>query len=518
MLRRPRPELGASPARRAVQGELVTPVEPAATLVAANTFRFLEIERAVSCAADWACVDAEALWLFNLHYFDDLNARDAQSRTEWHLRLLSRWVAENPPASGIGWHPYPLCRRVVNWIKWSLTGNPLPEACVASLAVQARWLMRRLEYHIGGNHLLANAKALLFAGLYFEGDEAERWCSHGIATLTAAIAEQVLSDGGHFELSPMYHAAVLEDLLDSVNVLQAYGRAPSPVWLDAIDRMCDWLSQMTHPDGELAFFNDAAFGIAPTLAELRAYATRLHLSSVGVPPRPLAVLEPSGYVRALVGPAWLACDCGAIGPDYLPAHAHADTLSFEMSLGGQRIFVNSGTSVYGSGAERDRQRGTAAANTVVVDGQNSSEVWAGFRVARRARACLGSASLTGDMALIEARHNGYRRLPGRNEHRRRWTLTPKSLCIEDHVSGSLTTATAFWHLHPAIAVKADRPESLQLIAPNGVTLNLRFEGAAHIAVGTGTWHPRFGVSEPNQCITAQFPGGALKLHASWVGG
>ncbi|MEN9780004.1 MAG: hypothetical protein RL014_1152 [Pseudomonadota bacterium] len=91
----------------------------------------------------------------------------------------------------------------------------------------------------------------------------------------------------------------------------------------------------------------------------------------------------SGYVRLDNGPAVALLDVAPVGPDYLPGHAHADTLSFELSVGAQRVLVNSGTSCYGSSAERLRQRGTAAHNTVVVNGQDSSEVWGGFRVARR---------------------------------------------------------------------------------------------------------------------------------------
>ena len=62
-------------------------------------------------------------------------------------------------------------------------------------------------------------------------------------------------------------------------------------------------------------------------------------------------------------------DIGNVGPDYIPGHAHADTLSFEMSVFDMRFIVNSGTSVYGLGAERLRQRGTAAHSTVVIDGR-----------------------------------------------------------------------------------------------------------------------------------------------------
>src|SRR5204863_9681114 len=107
-------------------------------------------------------------------------------------------------------------------------------------------------------------------------------------------------------------------------------------------------------------------------------------------------------------------------PDHLPGHAHADTLSFELSLREQRVLVNTGTSTYEVAAERLRQRGTAAHNTVVVDGVDSSEVWSSFRVARRARPLAASWGRDGDALWLSAGHEGYRRLPGKVIHRRRW--------------------------------------------------------------------------------------------------
>ena len=69
-----------------------------------------------------------------------------------------------------------------------------------------------------------------------------------------------------------------------------------------------------------------------------------------------------------------------MGPDYIPGHAHADTLSFELSIGAQRVFVNSGTSEYGLSPKRLNQRKTAAHNTVEVDGKDSSQVWSGLEL------------------------------------------------------------------------------------------------------------------------------------------
>ena len=84
--------------------------------------------------------------------------------------------------------------------------------------MQVRFLRKRLEIHLLGNHLFANAKALVFAGLYFTGNEADEWLGKGLAILEREVPEQVLRDGGHFERSPMHHGIILEDLLDLLNV------------------------------------------------------------------------------------------------------------------------------------------------------------------------------------------------------------------------------------------------------------------------------------------------------------
>jgi len=516
----PRPDQRAAPQARSPLEPYREPIASAPTLIGADTFRFLGEQRRCLAAAGWQPPDAARLWVYNLHYFDDLNAHAAAARRPWHLALLRRWVAENPPARGPGWEPYPVSRRIVNWVKWAAAGNPLPESCRQSLAVQARWLRRRLEYHLLGNHLLANAKALVYAGLYFEGDEADAWYVHGVDLFGRQIRQQILADGGHYELSPMYHAGVLEDLLDLTNILRSHGRIEPPLWRDAIERMWGWLRIMSHPDGGISFFNDAAFGAAPTAAELGAYAARLGLPLAGPVQAPLTVLEASGYVRLSSGCAQVLCDCARVGPDFLPGHAHADTLSFELSLGRQRVLVNSGTSCYGTGPQRQRERGTAAHNTVVVDAKDSSEVWGGFRVARRARAQLLLLE-SGAHIVAEASHDGYRRLPGRNEHVRRWQLSPGRLEISDRVSPPFQDAVAHFHLHPQVSVDTrDGAEPgeprLILTVPGHGPVQVAFEGAAAVKVADDAWHPYFGAAVPNKCLQVRLAGPRLLTRLEWA--
>src|SRR5690606_13087772 len=129
--------------------------------------------------------------------------------------------------------------------------NALKSAAVHSLAMQARYLRRRLEIHLLGNHLWANAKALVFAGAFFTGDESAGWLHKGAALIGRELDEQILPDGGHFERSPMYHAIVLEDVLDLLQLDRAFPRV-LPAALVArlrgvVGPMLRWLRVMTHP-------------------------------------------------------------------------------------------------------------------------------------------------------------------------------------------------------------------------------------------------------------------------------
>ena len=99
------------------------------------------------------------------------------------------------------------------------------------------------------------------------------------------LDEQILPDGGHFELSPMYHSIILEGILDLLSLQQAYPGRPflehdlgRPRLAQIAGSMLGWLDDMTHPDGQIALFNDAAMGIAADLAMLTRYAERLGLT------------------------------------------------------------------------------------------------------------------------------------------------------------------------------------------------------------------------------------------------
>lgn len=507
-LHRARPDQSPAPPRRSNAGRWIAPAMRMASMLDVSTFRFLNHIGSVYRAADWDDTAREKLWLYHLHYFDDLNAEGASGRGDWHRALIWRWIDDNPPAGGVGWEPYPLSLRIVNWVKWSLAGNDLDDRARESLAIQVRSLRDRLEYHLLGNHLFVNAKALVFAGCYFAGEEARAWLGEGMKILAQELPEQILADGGHFERSPMYHALAYEDMLDLANLASAYPREfaqwqyETSEWPGLLERMGHWLAAMCHPDGEIAFFNDAAMDIAPSPAVLLDYAVRLG-HATPIPASGVTWLKASGYIRVESWEVLLIVDVAPVGPDYLPGHAHADTLSYELSLDGQRIVVNSGTSRYGLGEMREFERSTAAHSTVEIDAHDSSEVWAGFRVARRARPFDISVHENDGAIIIEAAHDGYRRLPGRPVHRRRWVLKEGCLEVTDFIEGRFNNALSRVYFHPEVDLTNEGVGG-RLSWLGG---HLRWQSSgARVSDVESQWHPEFGLSHANRCLTLSLAG------------
>jgi uncharacterized heparinase superfamily protein len=513
---RPRPDPRPAPPRRVWRGTWAATAEHTASLVGPFQLRLLNEEYDIE-RQGWDDPGASKLLRYNVHYFEDLVAHDAVSRGEMQRALIERWIGENPAGLGTGWEPYPLSLRLVNWLKWFLAGEQPRAHWLDSLAVQTRWLSRRLEYHLLGNHLFVNAKALVFAGAFFDGPEADRWLETGMKILERQIPEQILADGGQFELSPMYHALALEDVLDLANLCAGVGvELPGLGTLERELRgrakpMLSWLRAMTHPDGSLGLFNDCAPGIAPPVANIERYAARLGITADERGGAGIHHLAPSGYVRANWDGANALLDVARVGPDYLPGHAHADTLSFELSIHGRRVLLNCGTSRYGVGEERLRERGTRAHNTVEVDGCDSSEVWSGFRVGRRALPV--AVEVGGD--FVVAAHDGYRFLRGKPLHRRRWSFSAQSLCVEDEVSPAPRSAVARYHLAPGLSLLRESDSRWRIVEGANPICSIEIlEGAARKE--SSRHAAGFGITVPTECLAVQLPSGRGSTRWAWT--
>lgn len=507
---RPSVDTAPKPSLRLAASNWSCPAKRRPSLLGSDTFSFLNQSGCVS-ELGWEGPPREKLWRYNQHYFDDLNASGAKDRSKWHSALLDTWVNENPPSMGTGWEPYPTSLRIVNWIKWHNTDNFLSNECLQSLAVQTRWLMGRVEWHLLGNHLFANAKALVFSGLFFEGPEAKRWLDKGLLIVTQELSEQVLPDGGNFERSTMYHAIFLEDVLDLINLAGAYPNCIDNKhldnWREYAHKMLAWHMEMNHPDGEISFFNDAAIGIAPSPREIYEYSKRLDICYKKSYPSESNItvnqfLE-SGYIAVSGTDAAAFLDVAPIGPDYLPGHAHADTLSFEMSVFDQRIIVNGGTSRYGRSSLRHIERSTSSHNTVEVNGESSSEIWSGFRVARRAYPFdLDSIENDGSVE-ISCKHDGYSRLPGQPIHKRTWKFSNEKLVVLDQIIGNFVSAVARFHFHPDILVAQTDEFNWVLNLPDKQQIFIKaLKGKGLI---DDSWYsPEFGKRIKSSCLEINF--------------
>lgn len=469
----------------------------------AGRFVFLNCGRDLGRPVDWRAPGASLLWRYNLHYFDYLHLVDPPRRDQ----LCREWVAANPVGRTVGWDPYPTARRIVSWVK----ADPRSHRVVRSLYRQASFLFRNVEEHILGNHILANAKALLFAGLRFAGrGEADRWKERAFGILRREIPEQVLADGGHFERSPMYHSIVLRDLLDMVNVLQA-GEEIREVLESAAARMIPFLRAVTHPDGRLALFNDSSVEIAPPTSELLDYAQSVvgPAAERGVEETTSGEFRASGYYTHRNKSSYLIIDAGEVGPDYLPAHAHADIFSYELSLAGCRIVVDRGCSEYEAGQTRNEERATRSHNTVEVDCTSQAECWKSFRVARRYPPREVRFRQGPHEAVLEGCFDGYSSLIGdgiRHCRKLRFSAADRQLLVEDVVLGEgRHVMESRIRLHPQVQVHHDAGD-LQL-SRAGVSCRIQaLAGQAVPAVEGGLYSPEFGLTKQTSVLSFRLEG------------
>lgn len=416
----------------------------------------------------WNDPSLDLLWRYNLHYFDFLTSDPRM----W--ALVERWIDENPRGSTPGWDPYPTSLRIVNWVKGMSRNEPTARVR-ASLAEQVAWLERHVEWHILANHLLANVKALIL-GNRFLGRDVTRW----MRLYREQIDEQVLPDGGHFERSVMYHAIVLEDVLDVMRFCGA-----DAAWLKPVAaRMLRYLVNLTGPDGKIALFNDAADGIAKPTMWLRDAARTLGVEPVDA--EAFADFSQTGYTRLTAGDFVLFVDAAPIGPDYQPGHAHADTLTYELYYKGRKVVTDTGTSEY-RGSRRAFERSTAAHNVVEVDGRNSSEVWSSHRVGARARIVAREVG----PGRVFAAHDGYGFPVGRELR-----LSRAGLTVVEKVAGSGACVT--------------RVHLTDEFADSGLVLGGAFGDGRARTDEAFEYAEGFGKLKKGRCVACRFGGGELE--------
>ena len=150
----------------------------------------------------------------------------------------------------------------------------------------------------------------------------------------------------------------------------------------------------------------------------------------------------------------LIFDAAGIGASYIPGHGHADTLSLELSIGKERVIVNSGISEYAETKMRLLQRKTRSHSTIEVNGEDSSQVWNSFRVGNRAKVVKRDCFLdSNDTIVMNATHNGYKKWLGGCLHSRKINFGKSYLSISDYIHGSYKSAISRIYFHPLLKLK-----------------------------------------------------------------
>ena len=229
-----------------------------------DKFSFLNMEHKFT---GWYFTGNGMLWAYNQNFFDWIN-QEGFSKEEG-CKWIDQFI-EDLPNNKVGLDPYPIALRSINWVKFFCR---FPDAATKSrldaLYSQMRLLEKKLEYHLLGNHLLEDAYAL-YTGATFFSDI--RLLNKTEELIMDQLKEQVLSDGAHFEQSPMYHCILLDRLLDCINIRE------TKVLVSYAQRMLGHLESIIWTDGSIPMLNDSANGIAPTPKQIFDYVNALDWS------------------------------------------------------------------------------------------------------------------------------------------------------------------------------------------------------------------------------------------------
>ncbi|WP_333511262.1 alginate lyase family protein [Thermoanaerobacterium saccharolyticum] len=428
-------------------------------------------------------LDDYKLWNYNLNYFDYLLELGKAYIITEDLKYLNKgeelikvWIHDNKKIKKNIWDSYTIAKRIINWIWFinllNLYHFDFDPIIIKSIKFQIEYLYNHIEYEICANHLVMDAKGLVFAG-YFLNEN--KYIKKGKNLALNELKAEFLCDGGHFERSFSYHIEVLLHYIEILTLLKKYKDNISEQILRSIKPAFDYLYNVIKPNKEIPLVNDSYLDYTIKSVDVLTCGVALFndgryknlccdkLSEYGLwvlgsnafenykniktvsEHRKSVLFKDTGYyiLRDKVTEGrelYILFDCGNIGPDYNPGHAHADSLNLELSIGNNDVIIDSGTFTYKPGKDRDYFRSTKAHNTITIDDISSSQVWSAFRIGERAHAKIVKFNEYKDLIHIAAVHNGYSKLLGKDKifHQRSIIYIKNNLLyIIDYLYGSI---------------------------------------------------------------------------------
>lgn len=465
-----------------------------------NEFIFINQKVRIDLDTSWNDKLIPHLWRYNLHYFEYLfslaykfkNTKEDKYYIKY-CELISKWITNNIPFAGDGWHPYTISLRLVNWISTITVFKSLFEndqnfklKFISSVELQYRYLKNNLEKDVLGNHYFENIKALILCSIWLNEADILRY---SVNELQKQVNEQVLPDGMHFELSPMYHKIILEDL---IRINYWLKNIKHGIYYDEIiSKMLNYIYSIEKDINVTPLFNDSASGISKELRVL-LLAANTHFN---ITAEYIESYENGGIHLQEVDNKKLIFDVGKICPDYLPAHGHCDTLSYELYCDSEPFIVNSGTYEYNRGEWRNYFRSTQAHNTVLINKEEQAQFWSSFRIANRVNNCLFESVIVNDKNIFK----GYYRTYTNKEHRRVIGFINKELLLViDNVSSRTDDlVSSYIHLSPKLIINEDNTQIIKDSVKRATIIPINI---MKLQVLNGWYSKEFGIKEKNSVI------------------
>ena len=430
------------------------------------------------------------------------------------ISLVDSWIDQNPPGRGINWaSAFELALRILSWLwtlKYIVSSESLTQIAhkkiCQSLFRQADYIFKNLSlYSSANNHLIGELTALSFMGLHFNQD---RWKKKGLALLEEQIDLQLLPDGVGIEQSPFYHAHILEYYILIALALKERGQVIPEKIRKGLERGALFLQSVLGEDGYppqigdndsgevLRFFGSySKFKSLLNLIAAISEKEDLLQEDIRLDEKTFWLIGAEGF-QSLMNkknrerknraspPAFpeggyyileksfdgakikLIFDCGPLGMKPMAGHGHADALSFILYVNGVPVFIDPGTYTYFKSAFwRNYFRGTAAHNTIRIDGEDQSEFVGEFLASYHAQAkCLEWE----EGKKVSGIHNGYARYQNPAWHMRTISFDDNNSVIR--ISDSIETRGShlieqFFHLNNEFIITENGGRKFEIKTP-----------------------------------------------------
>ena len=471
------------------------------------------------------------------------------------------WSQANPYPIGVNWaSSLEVAFRSLSWL-WvralleptAAAPPPFWNELEHALNLSARHLSRYLSTYFSPNtHLMGEGVALFFIGTLSKASEAKLWRDLGWQIVQAEADRQVQPDGFHFEQSTYYHVYAIDFFLHSLLLARAnsievpqrfeqtllrmldalatlsYGALPPRFGDDDGGRLFD--GRRNHPEhltdplvtGSVLFKRGDFKALHPRLIEETIWLLGPqgaqafeHLAEVQPGHPPICSLN-SGGVHVMSdreGTRRLVFDTGEQGA-HGGGHSHADALAIQLIIDGQEVLTDSGTYAYVSGGDdRCQFRSTLSHNTVAIDELDQMDAKGAFPWASKARVVTDRKICGQHFTLIEAHHDGYRRLPDPVTHSRAvFHLHDRFWLIHDHLNGHQTHQVELrWHFAPGLSISTGTDSAL--VKCERSVLNLTTEASSQLKMDSisGKFSPVYGQQVPCDVLRVS---GRIPLPAS----